>query len=153
MKPSQVAANLRAIAAYIEKTPKPSQTKVASAIKSMVSGLKVRVAGDPGSSPGTFEIILDLINEDKFESALKASFSDMDAFYHRNKHDPQFTIPNYTPFTLVDWDMEDGDSGYVVVSGEGLENIKVPFDGQDELGSWINDVLLQEFSKVHDGAA
>ena len=41
MKPSQVAAKLRAIASYIEKTPNPSQTKVASALRSVTANIRV----------------------------------------------------------------------------------------------------------------
>ena len=47
MKPSQIAAKLRAIASYIEKTPNPSQTKVASAIKSVVASMKTASPADP----------------------------------------------------------------------------------------------------------
>lgn len=39
MKPSQVASRLRQIAAYIENTHRPSQVKVASDIKQIVSSM------------------------------------------------------------------------------------------------------------------
>jgi len=49
MKPSQLAARLRNLASYIENTPRPSRTKVASTLKSVVSSLTVKTAasGDP----------------------------------------------------------------------------------------------------------
>ena len=45
------------------------------------------------------------------------------------------------PFRVTHVDLEDRDSGYVLISGRGNTDIRVPFSANEKLSDWINYTL------------
>lgn len=79
MKPSQVAANLRRIATYIEQTHQPSRAKVASTLKNVISGMATKTAA------GGIELTLDdgtKVQHNPSEPAPESYDPGMDPNYH-----------------------------------------------------------------------
>jgi len=159
MKPSQLAKNLRAIAAYIENTPRPSRVKVASALKSVVSGLKVKTAAG-GLSDVDMKDFADLVNEDILDAELQKLVDDTnnrikreyDSIIKRGgdpkspEYDPSPAMIAENPIKIVEIDLEDRDLGYVIFSGGGnTKPVTVQFSADERLYEWWSEEALNAF--------
>lgn len=175
MKPSQLAKNLRAIATYIEKTHQPSRAKVASALRSVVASVTKTAMKEPGQymymeavwedaipsyARGDLEI-MDLVNDDKFESAIEDGFKSFNEYatkYVQMKPEMfsadapnSFEKESYGPVSknpvrLVGIEMDDPGMISVEISGGNINGTsKFDVDPHQNFSQWWMESEISEF--------